>query len=61
MNALDIELLKLAAQIAAQEKNHLKLMSRLKLAQDADLLTVVLAIAQELRNALEMVAAPPMP
>lgn len=56
-----VELLKIAAQIAAQDKNHLLLTRRPKVAADADTLTVVLAIAQELRSALATAATPARP
>jgi hypothetical protein len=61
LESTHVELLKIAAQIAAQEKNVKALAMRLKLPLGADELTVVLSIAQELRSALEIAAMPPKP
>lgn len=56
-----VELLKIATQIEAQDKNRNTLSRRLSLPMDADTLTVVLAIAQELRSALATALTPPKP
>lgn len=58
MNNTQVELLKIALQIAQQEKNSIALATRLGLPVGADLLTVVLAIAQDLRKALAMAEIP---
>lgn len=56
-----IELLKLALQIASAEKNMTSLRVRLKLAGNADLLTTVLAIDQQLRSELATRVTPSSP
>lgn len=56
-----IELLKLALQIASAEKNMTSLRVRLKVAGNADLLTMVLAIDQQLRSELATRATPSSP
>lgn len=62
MNAsTKVELLKLAAQLAAQEKNWLSLAERLSIDAAADVLTVTLAIAQELFKAVATDDTPAKP
>jgi len=56
-----VELLKLAVQIAAQERNGPALTARLAVDPAADSLTVTLAIAQELSRALEIIDTPAKP
>ncbi|MFM2057926.1 MAG: hypothetical protein RLY71_2311 [Pseudomonadota bacterium] len=60
-NEHKIELLKLAVQIAAQDRNSVALGMRLKLPAAADSLTVTLAIAQELCSALATLDTPAKP